>query len=180
MSRIIRDSKGNQLFPFLLRVLERDDRGRPTSCQACYDEDRLSLDPADEARNHFILVWAPADCELEPVAGEFERIRAEQRELHGQVVEARREIKTVTDENRRLTTEIEAKTRELRRLQDERDPDRVERLVAARVAAATASLEEQLTAARRESAGKDSTITELQGAKRRLREALDRARGERR
>lgn len=60
----VRDPKGVPLHATLLRVLETDERGRPTMTRLCHDDETIGL--VGEGRNVFIVVWAPASLTMYP------------------------------------------------------------------------------------------------------------------
>lgn len=179
MAKALRDHKGNELKLVLLQILERSDQG-PTLCRVRYDHETINLE--DPTQREFLMVWTPIDSVLgelrtsdsdtlnELVTAKDQLISA--REL---VRDTKRDIDAVTKANADLTAEIDQKTAALRELQKERDPARFERAVEER----TKHIEQLLTLERSTSVSEIATlksrITELEGSKRKLREALERA-----
>lgn len=99
--------------------------------------------------------------------------------LREELTEANNRINGQDNEIRRLRTEVEVKTIDLRRLQDERNPARIEARIAVEREHATARLQAELAAANATISTLQSEITRLINAKRKLRDALERAKGNR-
>jgi hypothetical protein len=56
----IRDPKGNWLTATLVHVLERDDKGRATSCRIYYDDEDVKVGDLSGPENkkvEFLVVW---------------------------------------------------------------------------------------------------------------------------
>lgn len=84
-------------------------------------------------------------------------------------------LKAERARQRAAIDELDHKTNALRELQRERDPSRIEALVAERVKSATATLDSALSQARRQCESAQREIEELRASKKKLREALERA-----
>lgn len=186
MSRSVRDPFGSELFPLLLQIQETDDGGRPTICGIRRDDDPVSLASAEPLSRHFVIVWCRQGLgvtEGNPLARRADELLADARTLEDarrEAADAREARDALRSERNRLAEDLRQKTESLRDLQRERDPERAERLAQERVAAATSDLMAQLAHARADIAVRDQEIAELKTAKRRLREALDRAKEGRR
>jgi hypothetical protein len=103
----VRDPKGTILHATLLRVLERDERGRPTMTRLCHDDETLGLVSSSEGRNEFIVVWAPAGLTMypkgqpgpvaPPVPSSAAEQLAELRKVNDELVESARRSSTLQE-----------------------------------------------------------------------------------
>jgi hypothetical protein len=135
------DPKGNELRLVLLQVVERDERG-PKVLQVRHDDETVDLANATVDQRQFYMVWSPVEIGqgsfwVKDFVADFyvmkeahENRDKEKREIEHNIESLRHDIEAVEAENK-------AKTEELRRLQKERDPAVLERLVAERTAAET-------------------------------------------
>lgn len=178
MGNYVLDPKGNKLSLVVLQVISRHPDGRPEKLALRYDEERFEVSEGAT----FILVWAAAgdltgggQTALGKLVEDLDTVKAANASHALMATELRREADTLHRELKRIQVDNEAKTAELRALQRERDPERLERLIAERVAAATADLEAKLAVSKGIAADLNRTIDELRASKRKLREALDRA-----
>lgn len=178
----LRDHKGNELKLVLLQVMERGEQG-PTLCRVRYDHEVIDVGNASEIQREFLMVYTLVDSVLgELRMGDLKGTPEELLEYRDLLLKAREEIKATknvlaTAERHALEqdAELREKTNALRDLQRERDPNRLEATVAARVESATEQWRGQETAYRAEIATLKSRVAELEASKRKLREALDRA-----
>lgn len=175
----LRDHKGNELKLVLLQVMERGEQG-PTLCRVRYDHEVIDVGNASEIQREFLMVYTPVDSVLG--MGDLKGTPEELLEYRDLLLKAREEIKATknvlaTAERHALEqdAELREKTNALRDLQRERDPNRLEATVAARVESVTEQWRGQETAYRAEIATLKSRVAELEASKRKLREALDRA-----
>lgn len=176
MSAAVLDPEGVKLKRVLLQILESDHNGPRVLCVR-HDDETMSL--VDPAHRRFLLVWVPENIQL----GEISFAEIYDKYLALKVLEVEREAER-TDLNRQIASverdiaaqeaELKTKTEELRKLQRERDPARLEAMVAAAVTAAEdkahstiGGLRSQLAEVRREN-------EELRASKRKLKEANDR------
>lgn len=174
------DPKGNRLVPVILQVIERDADNQPKTLRFSRDDEKIDL--LDHENPQFLIVWSPSDlahreASLSSLLVQFYDVKAQAKQLHEQVADVNRQIDWVRGEHAKMTAELETKTAELRKLQRERDPERVDREVAARVDAATAELRVALGQAKVNHEALKREIDELKAAKKKLREALERAKG---
>ena len=178
-SKAVRDPKGNELKMIVLQVMERGDQG-PTMLRVRYDHETVELEGTTEIQREFMLVWTPihavlGEMRLEDIANELIVARAE-------IASCTESIETVTHDNRSLREqlgraqgELTEKTSALREIQKERDPARFDRAVQARTAELEAKVTAVASAGATEVATLRSRVAELEASKRKLREALDRA-----
>lgn len=177
-----RDPKGNELRAVLLQVMERDEHKMPLVLRMRYDHEPVKLDTGEGEPTTFWMVWAPRDLalgelRLSDLTEELDRAKVTATELSAELVLQNRRIDSVTREYAAITEENRVKTEALRVLQKERDPEHVERIAKEHVDKATAKLDGELRAALSREADLKSQLAEAKEAKKRLREALDRAKG---
>jgi chromosome segregation ATPase len=182
MKRVF-DPNGVELVRSVLQVAERDDQNRVTHCRVRYDDETIDLKEARAGGRtpEFLIIWRAAKDDG------LSSILPEEAELADLLRTAQSEIRTTRDllgtAQRSLEAaqrEIDAKTTDLRRLRDERDPEFIARKVAEAVASATEALEEDVKNYRARLAAAESESAELRASKRKLREALERAKEQRR
>lgn len=172
----VEDPAGNRLTSVVLQIVERDGE-RPRLLRYMRDDETVDL--ADETNRHFMIVWvasdlARAETGLPALMEQLYDVNAQAKALKEGNATLCNDVERVRKQHERITAELEEKTTALRQLQRERDPARVEREVADRVAAATADLETRLSVVKQENHQLRRDADELRAAKRRLREALDR------
>lgn len=141
------------------------------------DHERIDL--TNEQQRTFLMVWISEDqvlgeLRLTDILAEHDAVK----EANGKLVNAkieweRTEIKLRAD-LAEFAQDLDTKTEELRALQRERDPGRVERAVKEQVDIKTKELEGKLTAANALLAEQESEIAELRATKKKLRERIDR------
>lgn len=173
------DPTGIELVRGVLEITAKDEQGRPTDCRVRYDDETIDLTSKpgpNMERREFLIVWTANRDRLGsgPIPEEAE-LADMLRESVALLKQARAENKTSRDLIARIEVEVRDKTEALRRLQDERDPAIVERKVADAVARATDGLEEDVKNYRGRLAAAEREIEELRASKRKLREALERA-----
>lgn len=175
--RRVRDPNGVELERAVLQIVDRDASGRVKTCLALYDDETIDLKTAARpgAAPEFLIVWRAGGDKLGNVIPEEAELADALREALGNLKHAKAEIKSSRDLLERVEAEVRDKTAALRALQDERDPRAVEDRVAAAVNAATTRLERELADARATIASMRSEADELRASKRKLREALERA-----
>lgn len=173
----VRDPNGVELFPTLLHVLEKDECDRVTLCRVRYGDDMVKLDGVDTRKNQFLLVWAPVSSLLDAdqLFADFAVVKRTAAELHEQVVAVKRDIARVSSENERLQGECAEKAATVRTLVKERDPERLERRVQERTVVVTGELESLRSSSAATIAALQSQVAELRASKKKLREALERA-----
>jgi hypothetical protein len=176
MSAAVVDPDGIKLKRMLLQVIDRDERGPRTLCTR---HDHETIDLTDVDHRSFIIVWVPetitlGDVSLAQIYNEFQNLKVinAQRELER--VELSREIRDVERDIERAQAENKTKTEALRDLQRERDPERLEATLRARVEGRTASYQETLRQAMQKLDEQKREIEELRASKRKLKEANDR------
>jgi hypothetical protein len=174
--------RGKKHWLTVMQVVDRDPDGKPRGYRILYDNETLDVGKAaDEGNANFILVWTPLDqnANEQSMAGlvaEMEQLRGKQAELQALRTEQDRDLRRIEGEVTRLEADTAKKTEELRRLQRERDPERIAREVADQVAAQTAVMRAELTTARAAVATLTEELRGAQASKKKLREALERER----
>jgi prefoldin subunit 5 len=170
----VTDPNGVELKVTLLHVLESDHHG-PTLCRVRYDDESIQLADQPEA-NQFLLVWAAPKSML--TADAIMKDIFEVKERLVEIEEARKQVAThaqlVVAEATRLDAELQEKTAALRDLQRERDPARIEALVAQRVLERTQALEQSVATLKADAEAQRREIGDLRASKKKLREALER------
>lgn len=174
--KTIKDPDGKPLKRVLLQVMDTDVQG-PRTLVVRRDHEKIDL--GDERQRTFLMVWISEDqvlgeLRLTDILAEHDEVK----EANGKLVAAkveweRTEIK-LRAELAEFAHDLDTKIEELRALQRERDPERVERMVAERTAAKTKELEGKLATAQALATSQESEINELRAAKKKLRERIDR------
>lgn len=174
--KTIRDPKGNELKTVLLQVLEKDEQG-PVMLRVRRDHEKIDL--TDETHREFWMAWVPVDkvlgeMRLDDILSEYTTLKELSEQRNAAKAQLDRDIATIQHEHEKLEAEAKTKTEELRRLQRERDPERVAFLVAEAVKERTTTLEDQIRRQAGDIVERDRWIAELRESKRRLKEANDR------
>lgn len=172
MGAVMKDPKGNELKVVLLQVMDKDEQG-PLTLRVRYDHERIDL--TNERDRTFLVMWTPVDSVLgemriNDVYDELQEVKAQQIAMKSGLVDQDRAIEATRRDLAAMEAENKTKTEALRVLQKERDPDRLEAMVAAR----TVILNDKLTTAHAENADLKRWIEELRAAKKRLKEANER------
>lgn len=175
------DPQGRELRMFLLQVMERDKEGQPTVCRVRYDHEKIDPTDGPDGQAVFLLVWSATnkihgELWLKDLTEEFEEMKEKfaqslelKRQQAAQIVAAQQSLES-------YELEIKEKTEALRALQKERDPQRLESMVAERTAAATLALGAKLRDEQVKSGNLEREVAELKASKKKLREALERER----
>ncbi len=178
----VEDPAGNRLTSVVLQVIERDPDGQARTLRYLHDDETVDLAAANAAGGpiQFLIVWMAArdvqtEVGLPSLMEQIYSAKAKANERDEAIKALTNDVAWVRGEQAKLTVEIEAKTAALRQLQRERDPERIEREVSDRVSKATADLDTRLLVVKQENAQLRRDADELRASKKRLREALDRA-----
>lgn len=174
--KTIRDPKGNELKIVLLQVLEKDEQG-PLALRVRRDHEKIDL--TDEGHREFLMVWTPVNAVLGEmrigdIVSEYETLKELNEQRQAMKAQLDRDIAAIQHEHEKLEAEMKTKTEELRKLQRERDPERVAFLVAEAVKERTATLENQIRRQAADIVERDRWVAELRESKKRLKEANDR------
>jgi chromosome segregation ATPase len=173
----VKDPAGNPLKRVLLQVIDSDEKG-PITLRARLDHEKIDI--TDERQRKFYMVWVTEDQELGVVwlndlVKEFYKLKEIFKQREDQASQLTHQIDFVKHEFDSLRADNDRKTEALRVLQRERDPTRFDASIAERIAERTKALEDKLSQANMSLAKQRSEIEELKASKKRLREALDRA-----
>lgn len=172
----VEDPAGNRLTSVVLLVTERDGE-LPRTLRYLRDDETVDVSEANNRQ--FLIVWvatdfARAETGLSSMMDQIYQVTAKAEEVKEANVALRNDVEWVRKEHDKITAELAEKTAALRQLQRERDPSRIDREVAERVAAATADLEARLGVVKQTNLQLQREADELRTSKKRLREALDR------
>ena len=146
--KTLRDPQGRELKLVLFQVVDRDANG-PRTLRVRHDHEKIDIANATEAERTFLLVWVPVnevlgEMQMSDIFRDYEEVKEKAAALHAQVVQTNRDIDNVRREHASLSEELKTKTEALRALQKERDPERVNTLIASAVKVQTAALEDQV------------------------------------
>lgn len=174
----VEDPKGNRLIPIVLEVITRDDKERPLTLRCRRDNEVIGLAESGSAPT-FLIVWATVNSTVgESGFSAIMKQAEEARDLaiatQANIEDLERDVRRVTADNAKLTDENEKKTAELRMLQRERDPERLERAVTERVVLATKDLAARSSVLKAELQSVKQELESVRTAKKRLRDSLDR------
>ena len=174
--RKVHDAEGNELKLAIFQVTDRDEQG-PTRLRVLRDHEVVDL--SKEENPTFMHAWVHVngvlgEMRMSDLLHDFEELKVTAKDLAAQRVEQDRAIKGLQREVDAVQEENRVKTEELRRLQRERDPERVEKLVQERIMAATEDLRKELVTRNLEIGERNREIRELKESKRRLKEANER------
>ena len=168
--KMIRDPEGRELRLVYFEYVGVDDLGSFTLRIRSSEDVETMPDRAEALRAKFITAWVPLTEEQRQNLRKDPKVALSQALVDAPYLEASHLRKTISD----LEEELATKTEELRRLQRERDPDRVAAAVAAAVKEQTAALEDQVRRQAAEKVELQREIEELKASKRRLKEANER------
>ena len=129
MAKTARTADGEELKLVLLRSVESDEQG-PRILEMMRDHEKYDVNENFRVFTAWVKVNNMlGEMHINDLFSDFDKIKAQAKELHEMRIEQDRAIKTAQKQLADQEEEIKLKTEALRELQKERDPERFQKAV---------------------------------------------------